>query len=216
MRPTRRMLSSSSGPFTRPTGAVVFCCCSAFTTSVTETLNSRSFSACSSTESSRLSEPVTFTDGHAVDGAEAVGEHVLGQARDLRVALRRRRQRQLHHRLRRRVDALQDRLAHLDRQLVAHRGDGVADLVRRLDHVLLEVEDDDDLRAALGGGASGSRQTCGMLCSAFSTRLTISRSTVSGEAPGYGIATMITGCSHVGDAGSRAGSSAPAGPGTSA
>src|SRR6516225_6857347 len=33
-----------------------------------------------------------------------------------------------------------------------------------------------------------------MLCSAFSTRLMISRSTVSGEAPGYGIATTITGC----------------------
>ena len=29
-------------------------------------------------------------------------------------------------------------------QLVAHRRDRVADLVGRLDHVLLEVEDDDD------------------------------------------------------------------------
>src|SRR6185503_11795382 len=34
-----------------------------------------------------------------------------------------------------------------------------------------------------------------MLCSAFSTRFTISRSTVSGEAPGYGIVTTMTGCS---------------------
>jgi len=61
MRPTRRMLCSSSGPLTRPTGAVVFCARSAFTTSVTETLNSRSFSARSSTESSRRSEPLTVT-----------------------------------------------------------------------------------------------------------------------------------------------------------
>jgi len=59
--PTSRMLCSSSGPFTRPTGAVVFCMRSAFTTSVTETLYSRSFSACSSTESSRRSAPFTFT-----------------------------------------------------------------------------------------------------------------------------------------------------------
>ena len=55
------MLCSSSVPLTRPTGAVVFCMRSAFTTSVTETLNSRSFSARSSTESSRLSEPLTLT-----------------------------------------------------------------------------------------------------------------------------------------------------------
>jgi hypothetical protein len=45
--------------------------------------------------------------------------------------------------------AREDRLAHLDRQLVAHGVDGVADLVRGLDHVLLEVEDDHDLRLAL-------------------------------------------------------------------
>ena len=61
MRPTRRMLCSSSWPFTRPTGAVVFCARSAFTTSVTDTLNSRSFSARSSTESSRRSAPFTLT-----------------------------------------------------------------------------------------------------------------------------------------------------------
>jgi hypothetical protein len=61
MRPTRRMLCSSSAPFTRPTGAVVFCMRSAFTTSATETLYSRSFCACSSTESSRRSDPFTLT-----------------------------------------------------------------------------------------------------------------------------------------------------------
>ena len=61
MRPTRRMLCSSSGPLTRPTGEVVFWLRSAPTTSVTETLYSRSFSARSNTDSSRLSEPLTFT-----------------------------------------------------------------------------------------------------------------------------------------------------------
>jgi hypothetical protein len=61
MRPTRRMLCSSSAPLTRPTGAVVFCMRSAFTTSATETLNSLSFSARSSTESSRRSAPSTST-----------------------------------------------------------------------------------------------------------------------------------------------------------
>ena len=61
MRPTRRMLCSSSGPRTRPTGAVVFCARKAATTSVTETLNSRNFSARSNTESSRRSEPLTLT-----------------------------------------------------------------------------------------------------------------------------------------------------------
>src|SRR5438046_566003 len=34
-----------------------------------------------------------------------------------------------------------------------------------------------------------------MLCSDFSMRLMISRSTVSGDAPGYGIVTTTTGCS---------------------
>ena len=34
-----------------------------------------------------------------------------------------------------------------------------------------------------------------MLCSDFSMRLMISRSTVSGEAPGYGMLTTMTGCS---------------------
>jgi hypothetical protein len=61
MRPTRRMLWSSSGPFTSPTGAVVFCRRSAPTTSATDTLYSRSFCARSSTDSSRFSEPFTST-----------------------------------------------------------------------------------------------------------------------------------------------------------
>ncbi len=61
MRPTSRMLWSSSSPRTLPTGAVAFCARSAATTSVTETENSRSFSACSSTDSSRRSAPPTFT-----------------------------------------------------------------------------------------------------------------------------------------------------------
>ena len=50
-----------------------------------------------------------------------------------------------------RIDAEQHRLAHFDRQLVAHAGNGVADFVARLGHVLLEVEDDDELRLAVGG-----------------------------------------------------------------
>ncbi len=45
----------------RPTGAVVFWARSAFTTSVTDTLYSRSFCALSKTESSRCKEPFTFT-----------------------------------------------------------------------------------------------------------------------------------------------------------
>ena len=61
MRPTRRMLWSSSAPRTLPTGAVAFCARSAATTSVTETAYSRSFSACSSTDSSRRSAPLTLT-----------------------------------------------------------------------------------------------------------------------------------------------------------
>ncbi len=61
MRPTRRMLWSSRPPRTLPTGAVVFWLRSAFTTSATEMLYSRSFSARSSTDSSRLSAPLTLT-----------------------------------------------------------------------------------------------------------------------------------------------------------
>ena len=66
--------------------------------------------------------------------------------------LRRRGQRELQDRLRRRVERAQDRLAHLERQLVAHRVDGVAHLVGGLDHVLVEVEDHDDGRQAFGRG----------------------------------------------------------------
>ena len=61
MRPTRRMLLSSSVPRILPTGAVAFCARSAATTSVTETSYSRSFCERISTDSSRLSEPFTFT-----------------------------------------------------------------------------------------------------------------------------------------------------------
>ena len=61
IRPSRRMLWSSSAPRTLPTGAVVFWARRALTTSVTETLNSRSFSARSSTLSSRVKEPLTLT-----------------------------------------------------------------------------------------------------------------------------------------------------------
>ena len=61
MRPTRRMLWSSRVPRTLPTGAVAFCARKAATTSVTETSCSRSFSARSSTESSRRNAPLTLT-----------------------------------------------------------------------------------------------------------------------------------------------------------
>ena len=61
MRPTSRMLWSLSGPTMRPTGAVVFWLRTASTTSATDTLYSRRRSARSSTDSSRLSEPVTLT-----------------------------------------------------------------------------------------------------------------------------------------------------------
>jgi len=61
MRPTRRMLFSSRVPRTLPTGAFVFWLRRAVTTSLTETLYSRNFSARSSTDSSRFSEPPTFT-----------------------------------------------------------------------------------------------------------------------------------------------------------
>ncbi|MNS78296.1 hypothetical protein D3C72_1119010 [compost metagenome] len=75
---------------------------------------------------------------HAIDGAEAVRQHVLGQARNFRMALRIRRQRQLHDRLGGRVNALQDRLAHFRRQLVAHGGNRIADIVGRFDQVGVE------------------------------------------------------------------------------
>ena len=61
MRPTSRMLFSSSVPRTLPTGALVFWVRSAVTTSPTDTLYSRSFSARSSTDSSRRSAPPTLT-----------------------------------------------------------------------------------------------------------------------------------------------------------
>ncbi len=61
MRPTRRMLWSSSDPRILPTGAVAFCARSAETTSVTDTPYSRSFWECSSTDSSRVRAPVTST-----------------------------------------------------------------------------------------------------------------------------------------------------------
>ena len=61
MRPTSRMLWSCSVPRTLPTGAVAFCARSAATTSVTLTSCSRSFSARSSTLSSRRNAPLTLT-----------------------------------------------------------------------------------------------------------------------------------------------------------
>src|SRR5689334_10557493 len=49
------------------------------------------------------------------------------------------------------------------------------------------------MRALLSEAVERVSLTCGMLWMDFSTRLMISRSTVSGEAPGYGKFTTITG-----------------------
>ena len=49
------------------------------------------------------------------------------------------------------------------------------------------------MRALLSEAVERISLTCGMLWSDFSTRLMISRSTVSGEAPGYGKLTTMTG-----------------------
>jgi hypothetical protein len=100
-----------------------------------------------------LERTVDVDDRDAGDGAEAIGEVVLGEPRDRRVRLRGRRQREVHDRLRAGVAPRQNRLAHLQRQLVPHRADRVAHLVGGLDHVLVEVEDQHRLGAAfLGNG----------------------------------------------------------------
>src|SRR3954467_9930209 len=49
------------------------------------------------------------------------------------------------------------------------------------------------MRALLSEAVERVSLTCGMLWIDFSTRLMISRSTVSGDAPGYGKLTTITG-----------------------
>ena len=75
-------------PLMRPTGAVVFCARNAATTSGTDTLNSRNFSARNNTDSSRFQRAAHVHGRHSIDAPEFVGQGVLGQARNLGVRLR--------------------------------------------------------------------------------------------------------------------------------
>ncbi len=86
--------------------------------------------------------------GDAADAAQLVGDAGIDDAGQLRPGQRRRGQRQLDDREVVRIEAGQDRLLHLLRQIVADLRDAVADVLGRFLQVLREVElDGDDAEA---------------------------------------------------------------------
>jgi hypothetical protein len=87
--------------------------------------------------------------GDARDPAQPPRDVGVGQPRQLRSGQPLRRQHQRHDRQVRRIEPRQDRLLHLRRQLVPDRGDLVADFLRRLLQVLLELEERDDHAVAI-------------------------------------------------------------------
>ena len=194
MRPTRRMLWSSSAPRTLPTGAVAFCARSAATTSVTETSYSRSFSLRISTDNSRLSEPPTLTVA------------TPGMPRNLSANW---------SSAKREISAWlwldEDRASCMMGCAAGSRRCRIGSRIstgnlKRTDAMALRTSSAATTRflsklkmrmsvALPSAEVERSWSTPEMPCSAFSMRLTTSRSTVSGEAPGYGMLTTRTGCS---------------------
>ncbi len=183
MRPTSRMLWSSSLPRTLPTGAVAFWLRSAFTTSVTDTPNSRSFSARSSTESSRRSEPLTLTT--ATPGMARKRSASWSSARCEMSAW-----------LCSVADSASCMMGCADGSTRCSTGSriSIGSLWRTVPIALrtssaasimfLSNLKTITMRAWLSPAVERTSSTPEMLCSARSMRLTISRSTVSGEAPG--------------------------------
>ena len=143
-RPRRRIVRSSICPLRRPTGTARFCDCSACTTCATLTPAVCSRVGRSSTVSSRSTPPTTSTS--ATPGMPRSSLVMPGSASCVSSAPVSfvRRQRQRDDRQVGRIEARQDRLLHLERQLVADLRDLVANVLRRLLQVLLELEDGDD------------------------------------------------------------------------
>ena len=90
-----------------------------------------------------------FDLGHAGYAAQPPGDVGIGEPRQLGPLHLRGRQHQRHDRQVGRIEPRQDRLFHLRRQLVADLGDLVADLLRRLLQILLELEERDDHAVAV-------------------------------------------------------------------
>jgi hypothetical protein len=88
---------------------------------------------------------------HAGDSAQLAADLVVRELRQLRHGQARGRERERDDRQIVRVEPLDDRLEDLLRQLAPDRRDGVADVLRRLVHGLLEHEHDDDLREPIRG-----------------------------------------------------------------
>ncbi len=154
-RPLSRMARSSSAPLSRPTGAARFCASSACTTSATLTPAACRSAGRSSTVSSRSRPPTTLTC--ATPGTVRSSRTIIGSAMRVSVAvgISAERERQREHRLLRGIEPGEHRLLHLGRQVGPLGGDGVADVLRCLLDVLLEVEEDGELRQAVGRAGLG-------------------------------------------------------------
>ena len=138
------MVRSLISPWRRPTGTARFCDCSAMTT-------------CATLDARRLHRRRVDLDGDlaldrarhrdlgdVTDATQFVGDAGVGNLGQLRAGQVVRGQRQRHDREVVRVEALEDRLLHLERQLVADLGDLVADLLQRFGRLLAELELGDD------------------------------------------------------------------------
>ncbi len=162
---------------------MVFCARSAFTTSVTETLYSRSFSARSSTESSRLSEPLTLTTATpSIDRKRSASTSSARReisANDCALE-----------------ESASCMIGWADGSMRLRIGSRISiGSLWRTEAMALRISSAASdmfflklkmmtICAWLSEAVARIWYTCGIDCSDFSTRLMISRSTVSGEAPG--------------------------------
>jgi hypothetical protein len=89
------------------------------------------------------------------DRAQLARESGIGDAREHRSGSGRRREHEREHRRFRWIEASEDRLLHLRRQILALRRDRIAHILRRLLDRLLEVEEERALREPVDGEARG-------------------------------------------------------------
>ena len=194
MRPTRRMPFSSSSLRTLPTGAFVFWRDSAFVTSLTDTLYSRSFCACSSTDNSRLSEPFTVT----------LATPSMARRRSASLSSARR---EISAWLWLLDDSARFMIGWADGSTRCRIGSRISTgSFQRTPAMALRTSSDASIRLRLKSNCSTIvalpsfayeliSVTPVIACIGFSRRSSSSRSLVSGDAPGYGMLTTMIGMS---------------------
>ncbi len=191
-RPRRRMVRSSKSPVSRPTGAARFCDCSAITTCPTPIPAACSASGRSSTVSSRSSAPTTFTC--ATPPMPRSSRVRPGSAMRLSSGASIRAEESARETIGR---SLGSKRVRIGSSISRGRSPRIPEIASRMSCVAccrsLSKSKMTMIDAKLSSACELMSSTPEMLEIASSMGSTISRSTPSGEAPGYGIEMATTG-----------------------